>query len=125
MDACDIVLNLRYPTVGETSGSLQRALGLGKAVIVSNIGSFAELPDDVCLKVGVGPEEEDLIFEFLSLLTSRPDLARAMGNRAKSWIERECNWGSVAERYIEFLQQVVDGRAGDLVHSAASGTRSE
>ena len=49
--ACDIVLNLRYPTVGETSGTLQRALGLGKAVLVSEIGSFAELPDDVCLKI--------------------------------------------------------------------------
>ena len=32
--ACDIVLNLRYPTVGESSGSLLRALGLGKAVLV-------------------------------------------------------------------------------------------
>ncbi len=32
MGACDIILNLRYPTVGETSGSLQRALGLGKQV---------------------------------------------------------------------------------------------
>ena len=28
--ACDIVLNLRYPTVGETSGSLQRASGWAK-----------------------------------------------------------------------------------------------
>jgi glycosyltransferase involved in cell wall biosynthesis len=121
MDACDIVLNLRYPTVGETSGSLQRALGLGKAVIVSNVGSFAELPDDVCLKVGVGPEEEDLIFEFLNLVTARPDLAQAMGNRAKRWIARECNWGSVADRYVDFLRQVVDGSAGDLVLSAAHG----
>ena len=57
--ACDIILNLRYPTVGESSGTLLRALGLGKAVIVSNVGSFAEYPDDVCLKVPVGPGEED------------------------------------------------------------------
>ena len=40
--ACDIVLNLRYPTVGETSGSLQRALGLGKAVLVSDVGAFSD-----------------------------------------------------------------------------------
>jgi hypothetical protein len=50
MAACDIVLNLRYPTVGESSGSLLRALGLGKAVLVSGIGAFREFPDDVCLK---------------------------------------------------------------------------
>src|SRR5258708_35550128 len=73
MGACDIILNLRYPTVGETSGSLQRALGLGKAVVVSDVGSFAELPDEVCLKVPVGPHEEDLIFEYLNTLAGRPD----------------------------------------------------
>ncbi len=28
--ACDIVLNLRYPTVGESSGTLLRSLGLGQ-----------------------------------------------------------------------------------------------
>ena len=112
--ACDIVLNLRYPTVGETSGSLQRALGLGKAVIVSDVGSFAELPDDVCMKVptlpGRAQEEEDFIFEYLNLLVSRPDLAQAMGERARQWVERECNWGSVAGRYVDFLSQFREGR---------------
>lgn len=111
--ACDIVLNLRYPTVGETSGSLQRALGLGKAVIVSDIGAFSELPDDICLKVPVSPErlqeEEDFIFEYLNVLVSRPDLAQAMGTRAQEWVERECNWGSVADRYVAFLGQCCNG----------------
>ncbi len=107
MGACDIILNLRYPTVGETSGSLQRALGLGKAVIVSDVGSFAELRDDICLKVPVGPEEEDLIFEYLNTLVSRPELARAMGGRAREWVERECNWATVAGRYVDFLEGCV------------------
>ena len=65
--AADIVLNLRYPTVGETSGSLLRALGLGRPVLVSDVGAFRELPDDVCVKVPVGSGEEDLIFEALNL----------------------------------------------------------
>src|SRR5271156_2519711 len=70
--ACDIVLNLRYPTVGESSGTLLRALGLGKAVLVSDVGSFAELPDDVCLKAPVDASEENHLFEYLILLVSRP-----------------------------------------------------
>jgi SAM-dependent methyltransferase len=104
MGACDIVLNLRFPTVGETSGSLQRALGLGKAVIVSDVGSFSELPDDICLKVAPGAGEEDLIFEFLDLLVSNPELAQAMGNCAKEWAAHECNWTTVAQRYLGFMQ---------------------
>ena len=108
--ASDIVLNLRYPTVGETSGSLLRALGLGRAVLVSDVGAFAELPDDICLKVPVGPGEEDLIFEFLNLLVSRPDLAKAMGGRARAYVERTCDWDTVAELYASFLCAVKEGR---------------
>ncbi len=81
MAACDIVLNLRYPTVGESSGTLLRALGLGKAVLVSDIGAFRELPDEVCLKVPADATEEDLIFEYLNLLVSRPSLPAKWAQR--------------------------------------------
>ncbi len=109
LGACDIVLNLRYPTVGESSGTLLRALGLGKAVLVSEIGSFAEFPDDVCLKVPVGQGEEDLIFEYLNLLVSRPEVSQALGRRARDYVARECNWNVVAARYAGFLEAVVSG----------------
>jgi glycosyltransferase involved in cell wall biosynthesis/SAM-dependent methyltransferase len=108
--ACDIVLNLRYPTVGESSGSLLRALGLGRPVLVSDVGSFQEFPDDVCLKVPVGRSEEDLIFEYLNLLVSRPELAHQLGTRARQWVERECSWDLVARKYAAFLESVVTGR---------------
>jgi glycosyltransferase involved in cell wall biosynthesis len=110
LSACDIVLNLRYPTAGETSGTLLRALGLGKAVLVSEIGSFEEFPEDVCLKIPPGPGEEDLIFEYLNLLVSRPDLARELGTRARAYVARECNWNSVARRYVRLLEAVAEGR---------------
>jgi len=108
MAACDIVLNLRYPTVGESSGSLLRALGLGKAVLVSSVGAFREFPDDVCLKVPVGAGEEDLIFEYLNLLVSRPDVADALGERAARYVKEECNWDRVACLYASFLKSVVE-----------------
>jgi len=108
--ASDIVLNLRYPTVGETSGSLLRALGLGRAVVVSEVGAFVELPDDICLKVPVGAGEEDLIFEYMNLLVSRRDVARSLGAHAHAYVERKCNWETVAHRYASFLCAVKDGR---------------
>jgi glycosyltransferase involved in cell wall biosynthesis/SAM-dependent methyltransferase len=110
LGACDIVLNLRYPTVGESSGTLLRSLGLGKAVMVSEIGSFQEFPDDVCLKVPVGAGEEDLIFEYLNLLVSRPQVAQALGRRARDYVSQECNWASVARQYAGFLEAVVNGQ---------------
>ncbi len=116
--ASDIVLNLRYPTAGETSGSLVRALGLGRAVIVTEIGAFAELPDDLCLKVPVGPGEEELIFEYLNLLVSRREIARSLGTRAKYYVEEESNWATVAHRYASFLRAVLEGREWENAETA-------
>lgn len=104
MAACDIVLNLRFPTVGESSGSLLRAMGLGKAVLVSDLGSFSEFPDDAVLKVPVDGREDEILYEYLRLLISRPDLAKALGASAKAYVEETCNWSAVAARYARFLE---------------------
>jgi len=110
LSACDVVLNLRYPTVGESSGTLLRAFGMGKAVVVSDVGSFREYPDEICLKAPVDSSEEDYLFEYLNLLVSRPDIAQSLGKRARAWVARECNWASVAKRYADFLGCVIGGR---------------
>lgn len=120
--ACDIVLNLRYPTVGENSGTLMRSLGLGKAVIVSDVGSFRELPDEICLKVPVDATEEDTLYEYLNVLLARPDVRAALGESARRWVERECNWPLVAARYLEFLKAVACG--GSCADDAAVTTIS-
>ena len=76
--ACDIVLNLRFPTVGESSGTLLRSLGTGHGGDGLRISDrFAEYPDEICLKVPVDATEEDTLFEYLNVLVSRPDLRQA------------------------------------------------
>ena len=109
--AVDICLNLRYPTDGETSGTLLRALGLGRAVVVSDVGSFSDLPDEICLKVPVGQDEVDIIGRYLDLLVTRPEAARAMGAAARDYAARECAWPHVAELYASWIAAVAEGRA--------------
>jgi glycosyltransferase involved in cell wall biosynthesis len=104
MAACDAVLNLRYPTVGESSGTLLRALGMGKAVLVSDVGSFREYPDSICVKVPVQDDrEEEYILEYMRLFAARPALAGALGERAREWVQRNCSWETVAQQYARFL----------------------
>jgi glycosyltransferase involved in cell wall biosynthesis/SAM-dependent methyltransferase len=132
LSACDIVINLRHPTVGESSGTLLRAMGLGKAALVSEVGSFGEFPDDVCLKVPVGVGEEDTIFEYLNLLVSRPEVAQELGARARDYVLEQCNWPVVAKQYAGFLEAVVEGKEWQAepaktqaVAPAAGGERAE
>jgi ubiquinone/menaquinone biosynthesis C-methylase UbiE len=110
----DVVINLRYPTAGETSGTLIRALGAGKPVVVSDFGQFAELPDEVCLKVAPGLDEERDLYAQLRKLAYRPLLREQLGQRARSWAREQCEISRSAARYLTFAERVLQeqGRVG-------------
>lgn len=67
--AADVVLALRFPSRGEASGVLMRALAAGRACVVSS-GSTADedLPEGVVARVNPGPEESRELGAVLELL---------------------------------------------------------
>ena len=113
MKACDVHVSLRSPTMGETSGTAIRALSLGKSMIVSDVGWFSELPDDVALKVPVDDREVDTLVAALELLASRPDVRVAMGAAALELARREHGLDRVAELYVSAFEQAAGGGAVD------------
>jgi glycosyltransferase involved in cell wall biosynthesis len=110
MAACDAIVSLRSPTMGETSGSAIRALSLGKPLVVSDVGWFAELPDDVAIKVPVDEREEDTLLAALEALAD-PWVREAMGNAARELVEREHRVDRVAEAYAAALERMAGGPA--------------
>lgn len=116
MAACDACVNLRSPTMGETSGSVVRQLSLGKPVVVSDVGWFSELPDAVALKVPVDAHEAETLYAALELLARDEDVRRAMGASASDLVRREHDVERVAELYAAALEQAAGGAAvGDAV----------
>ena len=111
MQACDVHVNLRSPTMGETSGTAIRALALGKPLVVSDVGWFAELPDDVALKVPVDDDEVDTLVAALELLASRPDVRAAMGAAALELARSEHDLDRVADLYVAAFEQAAGGGA--------------
>jgi glycosyltransferase involved in cell wall biosynthesis len=123
--ATDICVSLRYPTMGETSGVAVRALNIGRPQVVSNVGWFSELPDDVAFKVPVGDDEVDVLAARLEQLARDPDLRGAMGAAARSYAESEHDLGHVADAYAAVLeehagQEAVDGAVQNAVAEAAA-----
>jgi len=106
--ACDIAVNLRYPSAGETSGAVVRLLASGKAVLVSNIGAFAEWPDSVCLKVDVGPDETGMLLFYLRRLLAEPRLCRELGENARCYVLSHHAPERTAAAYRAALQQIVN-----------------
>ena len=125
MAACDVCVSLRSPTMGETSGSVIRQLSLGKPVVVSDVGWFAELPDDVALRIPVDARETETLYAALELL-ARDDAARAaMSAAGLELVRREHDLGRVADLYAAALEQAAGGKAvadavlGDVSRAAA------
>ena len=111
MEACDVHVNLRSPTMGETSGTAIRALTLGKPLVVSDVGWFAELPKNVALAVPVGDDEVDDLAAALRLVVERSDVRASMGAAAQALARSEHDVGRVAERQAAAFERVAGGAA--------------
>ena len=111
MAACDVIVSLRAPTMGETSGSAMRALSLGKPLVVSDVGWFAELPDDVAIRVPVDEHEVEALAAALERLAADPAAREAMGGAARELVERHHALPRVADLYATALEQAAGGEA--------------
>jgi glycosyltransferase involved in cell wall biosynthesis/2-polyprenyl-3-methyl-5-hydroxy-6-metoxy-1,4-benzoquinol methylase len=105
----DLAINLRNHTVGETSASLCRIMGLGVPAVVSDIGWFSEIPDGCVIKVTPANNFSDLESRLRELI-SDATLRSRTGDRARDFILSEHNIWRTAERYIDFTHSVIDGR---------------
>jgi glycosyltransferase involved in cell wall biosynthesis len=111
MAGADVSVNLRHPTMGETSGSAIRALSLGKPLVVSDVGWFSELPGDAALRVPVDEREVDTLAAALELLVSRADVREEMGRAAAALACTEHDLDRVAEQYASALEVAAGGDA--------------
>jgi glycosyltransferase involved in cell wall biosynthesis len=115
MAACDAVVSLRSPTMGETSGTAIRALTLGKPLVVSDVGWFSELPGEVAIKVPVDEHEVETLAGALAFLAADDRIRASMGAAARSLVEREHSLDRVADLYAAALEEA----AGETAVSAA------
>jgi glycosyltransferase involved in cell wall biosynthesis len=128
--ACDACVLLRAPTMGETSGSAIRTMSLGKPLVVSDLGWFAELSDAVALKVPVGGEEEVAAIVAALEALADPAVATRMGAAARETVEREHALETVAEQYAAALEEAAGGGAVEAavlraVAEAAAGSGAD
>jgi hypothetical protein len=105
--AADIVLGLRFPSHGEMSAALIRALGMGRPALVTAGSPIAgELPDGVVVKVSPGPREEAELQALLGELCADPLLRERIGTLAKRHVEAVHDLEAGARRLSGFLTLV-------------------
>jgi glycosyltransferase involved in cell wall biosynthesis len=107
----DVSVNLRHPTMGETSGIAIRSLSLGKPLVVSDVGWFSELPDEAAVKIPVSDDEVESLAAALELLVTRDDVRVRMGTAAAELARSRHDLERVAELYAAALEEAAGGHA--------------
>jgi glycosyltransferase involved in cell wall biosynthesis len=109
ISAADICINLRHPTMGESSGSLMRMMGRGKPVLVTDCGSYSDLPDYTVLKIDADIDEKEMIKRCLQELIRDRDFRCSLGREARAFMESECGIEKCAGEYVRFIRGVHAG----------------
>lgn len=109
----DRLVNLRYPSAGEASGTLVRAFEAGLPVAVSDYAQFAEFPDDTVTKIPFGDEEVERLAGFF--LRDHPSPAAAQ----RQWLAENATIEHTVNGYLTALES--GGRAAAPPLPARSG----
>jgi glycosyltransferase involved in cell wall biosynthesis len=111
MESCDVVVSLRSPTMGETSGTAVRALSAGIPLVVSDVGWFSELSDTVAVKVAPDEREVETLAAELERLLADDAERRVMGSAALELAQTEHSLDRVADLYVAVLEETAAGEA--------------
>ncbi len=107
--AADVILNLRHPTLGETSAAALRGLAAGRPVVVFDAGWYRELPDTTAVKVP--PLDEAQLEAALRRLLDNPAERARLGQAGRDLIAATCQPAHVADRYLAFVHGRLAGAA--------------
>ncbi|MEM7798536.1 MAG: glycosyltransferase family 4 protein, partial [Chloroflexota bacterium] len=104
--AADVMVNCRFPTMGETSASVLRSFTCGRPVIVYDHGWYSELSSEVAMKIPVNDGDE--LLKAMLELTTQPQKRQKMGLAARKRIARDHQPEAVAKQMAEFMLSIIN-----------------
>jgi len=105
--ASDICINLRFPTMGESSGSLLRMMGYGKPILVTDFGSYSDFPDYSVFKIDPDIFESEMIKKAIIELIKNKDFRISLGREAQEYVKLECSIIKCASMYNTAIKELI------------------
>jgi glycosyltransferase involved in cell wall biosynthesis len=114
----DLAINLRYPTMGESSISQLRIWAHSLPTLVTRVGWYGGLPDDVVAHVR--PEHEALdIQTHLNAFLAEPDRFARMGAQGHNLLEQNHSVESYVESVLDLAVQAQQFRPRAVAYQLA------
>jgi glycosyltransferase involved in cell wall biosynthesis len=107
ISASDACVNLRRPTMGETSAALLRIMSLGKPAVISDHGWYAELPDGAVVKV---PPDADArtVAAALRRLEADADFRERTGRAAREHALSRHTVAGFVDGLLDLVRKLAD-----------------
>jgi glycosyltransferase involved in cell wall biosynthesis len=114
LQSAHFAINLRWPTMGEASASQLRYWAAALPTLVTDVGWYAELPDDVVCKISRFTEIEDIV-ELLRDILASPDKYQQMAHRGWEYLGKQHGLDSYTGQFAHFAAEMTQRR---LAHSS-------
>jgi glycosyltransferase involved in cell wall biosynthesis len=118
LHAADVVADLRFPHRGEVSGTLARAMQVGRAALVSATGTYLDAPTGTVVTVPAGVPDPSAVVTAIATLADDPERRVRIGAAARDHMLRlEATEGTArgyASAILETLAIVEDPVAGAM-----------
>lgn len=125
IEASDLVLNLRYPSMGESSATLSRAMGMGKACLVTRDASFEEIPDKAVMKVPFDESETEHVADAITRLSLDSKERDRLGTEAAHYTQSIHAPERVAARMREIVAETLETRRHPSVAVIKNANRTK
>lgn len=102
--SCDIAVQLRVNSRGESSAALLDCMGAGIATIVLNEGPFSEIPEGCVYKIKENINVREISLS-LSRLTNNSILRSELGANAKRYVDAELNFDVLTQKYSQEIEK--------------------
>lgn len=113
-----LVFNLRYPTMGEASGSQLRIWNASAAAVVTDLGWYGSLPDDTVFKIPL-EEEATALQDLVRRIAADRTLGAGIGAAGRARLEERHTPAIYAEAVAEVARHVQkDAQEALLARSA-------
>ncbi len=106
----DVILNLRYPTTGETSATALRAMAAGKPIILFDHAWYGEIPAEACVQLPI--LDGDALLQSMEKLANSITFRQQMGAKATQYIQTVCHPQKIAQNYVDFIHLVLQKYGG-------------
>ncbi len=92
----------------DQSGVLLLAMGMGKAVIATNVGGIPEVIHDGHTGILVPPRNPDALSAAILSVIENKDRLQSMGKSAREDVNKRYAWDTIAQQTIAFYQKLLD-----------------